>query len=75
MFLFNRYYFNFIESNNLYWFKLDNAEYEKLKAFANRSSNQNVKNLTVDDIDIFQFEKTYFANVKKRKKSEELPDI
>jgi hypothetical protein len=55
IFLYNRYYFNYVEAANIYWFRVEASDYDKLKQFANRSNNAEIKNLTVDDIDLNQF--------------------
>lgn len=75
--LYNRYYFGCMEVLSPYWFKIDTKDYEELKDFAENRTKAKRKNVTMLDldIDIYQFEKTYFSGSKGRKYSEELPDL
>lgn len=66
IFLYNRYYFNYVESVSVNWFKVESSDYDSLKKFANRKNNEEVKNLTIDDIDLNQFERTYLALRKEK---------
>lgn len=79
IFLYNRYYFSYVEGASINWFKVETSDYDALKKFANRKNNEGIKNLTIDDIDLNQFERTYLALRKEtrrgRRPSEELPDL
>ena len=62
-----------LEMTSPWWFKIETADYEKLKEFVDGKRTDR-KNITLDEIDLKTFETT-FMQMKKRKHSEELPDL